>query len=211
MTALRTLLAGACRGRAWRARPCQRARDQGHRSHFRAADFSRGRACMAPKSGFRIGPAAAAPTMARWTPSGSLSPTSSAAHPGLRLEDKGAALAVHFRQAPDLADEVLEFLGLLAQQTGLAVQEGKMVAELKRSAPRQRKRHRRPAGESAFFRPQAGLYRRRFDRRKRVFVRQCARRGFGAVGPAEAATNARYRLPDPASVRAELRRLLADG
>jgi len=41
-----------------------------------------------------------------------------AAHPGLRLEDKGAALAIHFRQRPELAHEVLEFLGALAQQSG---------------------------------------------------------------------------------------------
>src|SRR5437660_11000244 len=32
-----------------------------------------------------------------------------AAHPGLRLEDKGAALAVHYRQTPELAGDVLEF------------------------------------------------------------------------------------------------------
>src|SRR5208283_3695137 len=47
------------------------------------------------------------------------------------LEDKGAALTVHFRQAPELAGEVLEFLAKLARESGLAVQQGKMVAELK--------------------------------------------------------------------------------
>ena len=54
-----------------------------------------------------------------------------AAHPALRLEDKGAALAIHFRQVPDLAETVLNFAGALAKRHGLFMQEGKMVAELK--------------------------------------------------------------------------------
>jgi trehalose 6-phosphate phosphatase len=54
-----------------------------------------------------------------------------AAHRGVRLEDKGAALALHFRQAPELGSKVLKFLHPLARERGLVVQEGKMVAELK--------------------------------------------------------------------------------
>ena len=52
-------------------------------------------------------------------------------HPGLTLEDKGATLALHFRQRPELAGEVLAALAQFAQDPELAVQEGKMVAELK--------------------------------------------------------------------------------
>ncbi len=134
-----------------------------------------------------------------------------AAHPGLRLEDKGAALAVHFRQTPDLGHEVLEFLGLLAQQTGLAVQEGKMVAELKEP------RHDKGKGIAAL------LARPPFLGRKPVFIGDDltdesgflfvnAQGGVSVrVGPAGQATEARYRLPDPASVRVELHRLLAGG
>ncbi|MGH6800326.1 MAG: trehalose-phosphatase [Methylocella sp.] len=48
-----------------------------------------------------------------------------AGHPGLRLEDKGAALAIHFRQTPEFAHEVLEFLVRLARESGLTVQEAK--------------------------------------------------------------------------------------
>jgi trehalose 6-phosphate phosphatase len=55
------------------------------------------------------------------------------ARQGLRLEDKGASLAVHFRQAPQFEQEVVAFLFGLAAKNKLAVQEGKMVAELKES------------------------------------------------------------------------------
>jgi trehalose 6-phosphate phosphatase len=134
-----------------------------------------------------------------------------AAHPGLRLEDKGAALAVHFRQTPELADEVLEFLGLLAQQSGLAVQQGKMVAELKEA------RHDKGKGIAAL------LANPPFSGRKPVFIGDDLTDESGflfvntqggvsvRVGPAGIASDARYRLPDPASVRTELRRLLGSG
>jgi trehalose 6-phosphate phosphatase len=133
-----------------------------------------------------------------------------AAHPGLRLEDKGAALAVHFRQTPELAGEVLEFLGKLAQKSGLAVQPGKMVAELKGA------HHDKGNGIAAL------LATAPFTGRKPVFIGDdlTDESGFlfinanGGVsvraGPAGAATNARYYLRDPSEVRVELSRLLAD-
>jgi trehalose 6-phosphate phosphatase len=54
-----------------------------------------------------------------------------AEHEGLRLEDKGATLAVHFRARPELGREVLSFLSTFTPGDDLAVQEGKMVVELK--------------------------------------------------------------------------------
>jgi trehalose 6-phosphate phosphatase len=131
-----------------------------------------------------------------------------AAHPGLRLEDKGAALAVHFRQTPELADDVLEFLKSLAKKNGLAVQEGKMVAELKQA--------RYDKGKAIA----ALLARPPFLGRKPVFIGDdlTDESGFSfvnahggvsvRVGPAGIASNAQYRLRNPASVRAELHRLL---
>lgn len=53
------------------------------------------------------------------------------AHQGLVLEDKGATLALHYRQRPELAEVILAFLAPLARQSGLAIQQGKMVFELK--------------------------------------------------------------------------------
>jgi len=52
-------------------------------------------------------------------------------YPGLLLEDKGSALTIHFRHNPELGDQVTEFVTSIAQENGLAVQPGKMVAEIK--------------------------------------------------------------------------------
>jgi trehalose 6-phosphate phosphatase len=57
-----------------------------------------------------------------------------ARHPGLMLEDKGATLAVHFRERPDLAAKVLTFMHGFAPGDNIAVQEGKFVVELKPAA-----------------------------------------------------------------------------
>lgn len=132
-----------------------------------------------------------------------------AAHPGLRLEDKGAALAVHYRQAPERGGEVVEFLGTLAGRHGLAVQKGKMVAELKEA------HHAKSTGIAALLADSP------FSGRTPVFIGDdltdesgflyVNERGGISVraGPAGAATHASYCLPGPGEVRAELRRLLA--
>jgi trehalose 6-phosphate phosphatase len=54
-------------------------------------------------------------------------------HAGLLLEDKGAALALHYRNAPDLGGEAEAAIRGAAQRTGdgFHVQAGKMVFELK--------------------------------------------------------------------------------
>jgi trehalose 6-phosphate phosphatase len=131
-----------------------------------------------------------------------------AAHPALRLEDKGAALAVHFRQAPDLAEAVLTFVGALAERNGLFMQEGKMVAELKDT------RHDKGKGVAAL------LAKPPFLGRMPVFIGDdmTDENGFSFVnaqggisvraGPTLAATQARYELRDPGDVRMELQRLL---
>lgn len=55
--------------------------------------------------------------------------------PGLLLEDKGAALALHYRNAPELAAECERHMALAEQAAGsdFHVQRGKMVLELKPS------------------------------------------------------------------------------
>jgi trehalose 6-phosphate phosphatase len=50
---------------------------------------------------------------------------------GLLVEEKPAGIALHFRLAPEQGDRVAAFLTELAERTGLAVQHGKMVAELR--------------------------------------------------------------------------------
>lgn len=51
--------------------------------------------------------------------------------PSLFLEDKGMTLAVHFRKCPELSEIVRVELSVIGSKYGLALQEGKMVVELK--------------------------------------------------------------------------------
>lgn len=55
--------------------------------------------------------------------------------PGILVEDKGLGLAVHFRKAPDRAEEITELCGRVAATTGLVLQLGRMVAELRTPGP----------------------------------------------------------------------------
>jgi trehalose 6-phosphate phosphatase len=50
---------------------------------------------------------------------------------GLLVEDKPAGVALHYRLAPERGGEVDSFLETLAGRSGLALQRGKMVAELR--------------------------------------------------------------------------------
>jgi trehalose 6-phosphate phosphatase len=57
------------------------------------------------------------------------------ARPGLMVEEKGVSVALHYRQAPDAAAVVREAAGRLAQATGLVLQDGSMVSELRTEGP----------------------------------------------------------------------------
>jgi trehalose 6-phosphate phosphatase len=59
------------------------------------------------------------------------------AQPGLMLEDKGLALAFHYRARPELGPAVTAYVeGLASTHPGrLTVQHGKMVAELREAGP----------------------------------------------------------------------------
>jgi trehalose 6-phosphate phosphatase len=50
---------------------------------------------------------------------------------GLLFEDKGLSVALHYRNAPSCAEAVIEAAERLAQATGLVLQLGDMVAELR--------------------------------------------------------------------------------
>lgn len=54
-----------------------------------------------------------------------------AQRPGLVLEDKGATLAVHYRQAPEREAELRDFFVNVRQGHDVAIQEGKLVFEAK--------------------------------------------------------------------------------
>jgi trehalose 6-phosphate phosphatase len=57
------------------------------------------------------------------------------AQAGLRVEHKGPSVAVHFRQAPQAEAAVLETVTRLAAATGLRLQRGHLVAELRTPGP----------------------------------------------------------------------------
>jgi trehalose 6-phosphate phosphatase len=132
-----------------------------------------------------------------------------AAHPGLLFEDKGAALTVHFRENPELRPEVLALLSSCTAVGGLAVMEGKMVAELK------------PVGFNKGTAIGTFMGLAPFKNRGPVFfgddvTDEC---GFDAVNRmgglsirvdrAEHTTKARFRLVEPAALRAQLKTLLS--
>lgn len=57
--------------------------------------------------------------------------TFAASRPGLMVEDKGVAVGLHYRLAPEHAADVAALVRDLAARNGLVVQEGRMVSELK--------------------------------------------------------------------------------
>lgn len=131
-----------------------------------------------------------------------------ASEPGLRLEDKGATLAIHFRDRPELAGRVLDFLSTFTPGDDLAVQEGKMVVELK------------PAVVDKGTAIAALLRIPPFEGRVPVFFGddltdelgfEAVERMGGAsvrIGEPHVPTRARYHLADPAALRAWLVGLL---
>ncbi|HUW37079.1 MAG TPA: trehalose-phosphatase [Rhodocyclaceae bacterium] len=125
-------------------------------------------------------------------------------HPGLLLEDKGMALAVHYRQAPALAGALHRLLRRLIDEAdeSLQLQTGKRVVEIK------------PLGFDKGTAIEEYLAEPPFRGRRPVFIGDDAtdEHGFAVVnrlrglsvkvGPGP--TEARYRLPDVAAVRAWL-------
>jgi trehalose 6-phosphate phosphatase len=132
-----------------------------------------------------------------------------ASHDGIWLEDKGATLAVHFRERPELAGEVLAFLSHFQQGRDLAVQEGKMVVELKSAA------HDKGTAIKTL------LAQKPFEGRRPVFVGDdlTDEHGFAEVqrsggiairvGVPDIPTQARLHMPDPSYLRERLRELAA--
>lgn len=57
------------------------------------------------------------------------------ARAGLLVEAKGASVAIHYRAAPEAGEAVVEAVERLAASTGLVVQLGDMVAELRTPGP----------------------------------------------------------------------------
>ncbi|HEX8447203.1 MAG TPA: trehalose-phosphatase [Sphingomonas sp.] len=123
-----------------------------------------------------------------------------AARPGLLVEEKPFGAALHYRADPDVGDAAQALVRELAAASGLDVQTGKMVVEL------------RPAGidkgdavrrlhAAAPFAGHAPIFVGDDDTDEAAFVAVTALGGYGVlVGPMRA-TAARYRLDDVTAVR----------
>lgn len=122
-----------------------------------------------------------------------------AERPGLLVEDKPAGIAVHFRQAPEQEQEVDAFLGDLALRSGLAVQHGKMVIELRPQGADKGDALRILMGEPPFAgaRP---LFVGDDLTDEHAFAAAAALGGAGVLVGAPRDSAARWRLPDVAAV-----------
>lgn len=123
-----------------------------------------------------------------------------AREPGLLLEDKGLSVALHYRQVPGLAPLAHARAHSVAQATGLSLQTGKMVIELrtpgsdKGTALAQLLAHPPFAG----FRP---LFVGDDDTDESAFAAAARLGGAGIrVGAPAPGSAARHRLPDVAAV-----------
>jgi trehalose 6-phosphate phosphatase len=126
-------------------------------------------------------------------------------HPGIVLEDKGASLALHYRQAPHLAGEVEALMNALCAQLGrgVEVQHGKMVVELK------------PAGRNKGTAVEEFMRESPFAGRTPVFIGDdlTDEHGFVAVNRlgghsakvGDGSTNAQWHFSSTAAVRAWLK------
>lgn len=126
-------------------------------------------------------------------------------HPGLQLELKPGAIALHYRQAPQLEDLCLGAMGrALRLSKGMSLLRGKMVLELK---PRQANKGLAVAGylDEPPFRQRRPWYFGDDVTDEAAFELVQGRGGVAVkVGPGD--TLAAHRLPDPESVRQWLAR-----
>ncbi|HEX8654283.1 MAG TPA: trehalose-phosphatase [Allosphingosinicella sp.] len=127
-----------------------------------------------------------------------------AAGDGLIVEEKPASVALHFRRVPEREAEVAALVDRLAARTGLLVQRGKMVAEL------------RPAGADKGDALAALMREPRFAGARPLFMGDdltdehafesaAALGGAGVLVGPQRETAARYRLPGVAEVARWLR------
>lgn len=122
-----------------------------------------------------------------------------AATPGLLVEEKPAGIAVHYRRAPEEERRVAAFLSDLAGRTGLLVQRGKMVVELRAHGTDKGDALRRIMAEPVFAgaRP---LFVGDDLTDEHAFAAAAALGGAGVLVGAPRPTAARWRLADVAAV-----------
>lgn len=116
-----------------------------------------------------------------------------AVHPGLIVEDKGQSVTLHYRLAPEFAAAARIEAERIATQTGLTLQPGRMVMELRTPGPGKGDSLRAFMAESPFAgaRP---IFMGDDLTDEEGFLAAAALGGFGVLVGAPRPTAARYRL-----------------
>ncbi len=123
---------------------------------------------------------------------------------GVRLENKGPVLALHFRQAPHHGAELLERLTSLAETVdGYGLQAGKMVAELRPAGMDKGKAIRKLMGLPPFRGRRPVMT--GDDMTDEDAMKVCLELGGAAIKVGDGPTIAPHRLPDTTAVWAWLR------
>lgn len=130
------------------------------------------------------------------------------ARPGVLVEDKPLGAAVHYRQAPHEEQAAADLAARLAQNTGLALQTGKMMVELRLGGGDKGLAVERLMGEPAMART-TPLFLGDDDTDEPGFVAAARLGGSGVLVGAPRETAARYHLPGVHAVHDWLRREMA--
>ncbi len=128
-----------------------------------------------------------------------------AAHPGLLVEDKGQSVTLHYRLAPEFASAARIEAERIATQTGMTLQPGHMVMELRTPGPGKGDSLRAFMAEPPFAgaRP---IFMGDDLTDEDGFLAAIALGGFGVLVGAPRPTAARYRLADVEEALAWLER-----
>lgn len=133
-----------------------------------------------------------------------------AANGGLRIENKGQSVAIHFREAPSTQADVIKLVERLAHSSGLQVQHGAMVAEIRTPGP-DKGFSLRQFMRTAPFAETRPIFIGDDLTDEPAFAAAQALRGAGILVGDRRDTAARGRLEDPAAVLGWIRRSLAAG
>jgi trehalose 6-phosphate phosphatase len=129
-------------------------------------------------------------------------------HPALHMEDKRGAIALHYRQAPELEDECLAVMAqAIARTNGMTLLRGKKVVEMKPQRANKGLAVRTFMDERGFRMRRPWYFGDDVTDESAFELVQAM--GGVAVKVGEGETLAAHRLPDPAAVRVWLEQAVA--
>lgn len=132
------------------------------------------------------------------------------ARPGLFVEPKGQSVAIHYRGAPGAEEAVLEVADRVSVASGLTVQRGKMVVELRTPGPDKGEAVAQFMSEAPFTGARA-IFIGDDLTDEAGFMAARAQRGFGILVGDRTQTAATARLADPVATLSWILRSLETG